>query len=449
MNPNEQRHIPPQSNEAEMSILGGILVQNDAIITVLEIVGTEDFYRESHRKLLAAMIELTERNEPVDLITMTEALKRRDELEETGGGAYLATLIDYVPTAANITYYCRIVKEKAVARKALLASRDMQARIQDGQPPAETIDEARRTLDALADEADSICGVDADDLIDFAERNRRYIGFIKKLGQYRFITGFPRLDKEIRGVAPGEVLTIAAYSGTFKSALLQYLLLRSARETGLFSLLFSLEMPATKLFEREASMQSGVNGFTIEHRWKNEPAEAEAIHRACRENGSNRLIVCDRARLTIEQIARYIDATRRKYGEIGAVGIDYLGLLNAPGKTLFERTAYLAPELKNLAKAKNVPLVVLSQVNRESVKNHAEVEAHSAKGGGDVEASADFMLGMYLDREQNLVLKILKNRNGGAGESFAVNIDRPSLRFQGLTPYTGTTTARRSNGIEI
>ncbi|MBK5276283.1 MAG: hypothetical protein JJE30_14710 [Desulfuromonadales bacterium] len=450
MNSNEQlRHVPPQAIEAEMSILGGLFVDSQAITTTRETITTDDFYREAHRKVYRTMLDLHQAKTPIDLITMVNGLNAKGELEEIGGAAYLATLVDYVPTAANIAYYIRIVKEKAVARKTLTAGRDMQARIQDGQPAAEAIEEARRTLDALSDEADSICGVNADELIDFNERHRQYIRFIKRVDEFRFVTGFPRLDKEIRGIAPGEVLTIAAYSGTFKSALLQHLLLRSARETGLYSLFFSLEMPAVKLFEREASMQSGVNGYTIEHKWKNEPANAEEIHRQCREGGSQRLIICERPRLTIEQIARYIDATRRKYGEIGAVGIDYLGLMAAPGKTLFERTAYLCPELKNLAKAKNVPLIILSQVNRDSVRNNHEIEAHSAKGGGDVEASADFMLGLYQDKENQLILKILKNRNGPASESFQVNIEKSSLQFKGLTSYSPAQPRRSGNGIEI
>ena len=449
MNQDEQRHIPPQALDAEMSVLGAVFVDNHAITAALEMITVDDFYREAHRKIFRSMQGLHETKSPIDFVTMSTALRNHGELEEIGGAAYLLTLVDFVPTSAHTASYARIIKEKAVARKTLTVGRNMQSRIQDGQPAAEAIDEARRTLDALSNEADAISGVNADDLIDFNERHRQYIRFIKRIDEFRFITGFPRLDKELRGVAPGEVMTIAAYSGTFKSALLQHLLLRSARDTGLHSLFFSLEMPAVKLFEREAAMQSGVNGYTIEHRWKNEPVSAEEIHRQCREAGSQRLIICERPRLTIEQIARYIDATRRKYGEIGAVGIDYLGLMAAPGKTLFERTAYLCPELKNLAKAKSVPLIVLSQVNRDSVRNNAEIESHSAKGGGDVEASADFMLGLYQDKQHQLVLKILKNRNGPAGEAFAVNIDKPSLQFKGLTQYTPDTARKSSNGIEI
>src|SRR5512137_1279182 len=103
--------VPPQSLEAEMSILGGILLDNEAINRVLEILTPEDLYRESHRKILRAMIDLNERGEPCDLITLTAILKQKGELEGVGGAAYLATLVDFVPTAANIHYYSRIVKE--------------------------------------------------------------------------------------------------------------------------------------------------------------------------------------------------------------------------------------------------------------------------------------------------------------------------------------------------
>src|SRR5689334_12613752 len=119
MSNTDLRKIPPQSLEAEMSILGGILIDNDAINRALEIIVAEDFYRESHRKIFMAMMRLSDLREPCDLITMTDILRKHGELEEVGGAAYLATLVDYVPTAANITYYCRIVKEKAVNRKLI------------------------------------------------------------------------------------------------------------------------------------------------------------------------------------------------------------------------------------------------------------------------------------------------------------------------------------------
>jgi replicative DNA helicase len=124
----DMRKLPPQSVEAEMSILGGILLENEAINRVLEILVPEDFYRETHRKIMRAMIELSEHREPCDLITLTIMLKKRGDLEEVGGGAYLGTLVDFVPTAANIAYYSKIVKEKAIARKLINATTEIITR---------------------------------------------------------------------------------------------------------------------------------------------------------------------------------------------------------------------------------------------------------------------------------------------------------------------------------
>jgi len=113
------QRLPPQNLEAEVSVLGGILLENEALNQVLEILQTGDFYREAHRKIFSAMIQLYERNEPVDLITLAEVLKKKDELEAVGGLEYLNQLVNSVPTAANITYYAHIIKEKALLRKLI------------------------------------------------------------------------------------------------------------------------------------------------------------------------------------------------------------------------------------------------------------------------------------------------------------------------------------------
>src|SRR6516165_860483 len=141
------RKLPPQSIEAEMSILGGILLDNEAINRALEIIVPDDLYRESHRKILRSMIELNDRGEPCDLITLTSILKKKGELEEVGGGAYLATLVDYVPTAANIAYYCKIAKEKALSRRIISAATDIVTRGYDEQVEVEELlDSAQKVI---------------------------------------------------------------------------------------------------------------------------------------------------------------------------------------------------------------------------------------------------------------------------------------------------------------
>ena len=114
-----EHRLPPQNLEAEMSVLGGILLENEALNRALEVLRPEDFYREAHRKIFTALITLSDRNEPADLVTLTSALKAENALEEVGGSTYLSTLVDFVPTAANISYYCKLVKEKAISRELI------------------------------------------------------------------------------------------------------------------------------------------------------------------------------------------------------------------------------------------------------------------------------------------------------------------------------------------
>ncbi|HWH76911.1 MAG TPA: DnaB-like helicase N-terminal domain-containing protein, partial [Candidatus Binatus sp.] len=122
------RKVPPQNLEAESSVLGGVLLDNEAINQVLEVLRPEDFYRESHRKICRAMIEITDRGEPVDLITLSDVLKGKLELEAVGGSAYLASLADFVPTAANISYYAKIVREKAILRSLISTATEIATR---------------------------------------------------------------------------------------------------------------------------------------------------------------------------------------------------------------------------------------------------------------------------------------------------------------------------------
>src|SRR6185369_10765622 len=147
MSNEELRKLPPQSLEAEMSILGGILIDNDAINRVLEILTPEDFYREIHRKIFQAMMRLSDQREPCDLITLSAMLRKAGELEEAGGAAYLATLVDYVPTAANISYYCKIVKEKSVNRRLISVATEIATRGYDEQSDVnELLDMAQKNI---------------------------------------------------------------------------------------------------------------------------------------------------------------------------------------------------------------------------------------------------------------------------------------------------------------
>ena len=272
----------------------------------------------------------------------------------------------------------------------------------------------------------------------FADRQEQYREYIMGIQERRFVTGFPLLDAEIRGVAPGEVMTIIAYSGTYKSALLQNLLLDAAgRMKDRKQLFFSLEMPAVKCFERELQILAKASGYDIEQAFNGDNAEwADNLTKIAWLNGSSRLLVVDQSGLSLDDIVDYIQLCREHIGEIGTVGIDYLGLMKGRGDSVFERTAALCAEIKTIAKAERVPIILLGQVNRGfSQEKKIEIEMAAAKGGGDVEAGADFMLGLYREDEGGVIMKLLKNRNGRSGLKFRVIMDQPTLKITGLEPF--------------
>ena len=144
--------LPPQNLEAEASILGGVLLDNDAINSVIELVNSDDLYRESHRKIYRAMVELWDRNEPVDIITLSDHLKAKGDLEAVGGSAYLAELASQVPTAANIAYYARIVREKAILRHLIRTSTDIATRgLEERGDVDDFLDDAERAIFDIAE----------------------------------------------------------------------------------------------------------------------------------------------------------------------------------------------------------------------------------------------------------------------------------------------------------
>jgi replicative DNA helicase len=436
--PNNQR-IPPQQIEGEMSVLGAILLDNPCFKTVSSLIDGADFFRNSHRLIFHAMTQCQISGTPIDLVTLSAVLKENGTLEETGGGAYLYTLSDYVPTSANVAHYCKLVKEASVRRQLIQYGQSM---IDFGYGTGhldEKLKEAKTSLAELLGGLDSFDGVSAKDIFTIQDRAARYAIQAQKLQNSRFITGFARLDYLIRGVAPGEIMTIIAEPGGFKTAWLQNLLLRGAKRTGLHHLFFSLEMPVEKVFEREAQISSGYIGREVEKIYKNAAgdgkAEAVELYKQMFHNGSNGLLVCDKPRQDITKIARYTEIAENKHGKINAIGIDYMGLMAAPGRSLFEKTAFIAPEFKHLAKELNIPVIILCQINREGAKNTNDILITDAKGGGDIEASADIMLGFYHDQAGTLVCKILKNRNGPKDVKLAVDINKEAFQFNDILEY--------------
>lgn len=393
-----------------------------------------DFYSERHSEIYRAMLSLQLKGSPIDTVTLPQQLQGK--LDGVGGVPYIVGLYEDTPMSANVKYYCQIVKEKAAGRRLVTLARTMATGAVNGEDLHQVLAEARSELTEIATGFDGFNGVSPKDILTFDDRFDRYTAYTKEIGSARFKTGFSPIDQAIRGVAPGELMIIIAYSGTFKTAFLQNLLLNGVERSGRYHMLFSLEMASEQVFAREMQIQSGVSGWDVEKHFSGKSVN-ERVKEGLGRKGGHGLLVCDKPRLTLEKIGRYIDIASQKYGRLGAVGVDYLGLIHADGKSVYEKTAFVSIEAKNLAKELNVPVIMLCQINRAAAIG-GEIETHSAKGGGDVEAAADFMLGFQLEGEgkSNLTCKILKNRNGPAGLKLLVDIDRNALQFKDMRVYT-------------
>lgn len=276
----------------------------------------------------------------------------------------------------------------------------------------------------------------SEDLITFDQRAERYAKYVREVDKRRFTTGLYGVDRLIRGVAPGEVMTIIAYSGTYKSAYLQNLLHQFARRSGLFQIFFSMEMPTEKVFEREMQIAYETSGHEVETAYKEFGDTVASMMKAATANGSAKVLVCERTRLTIDEITRFVHLAEVKHGDVGSIGIDYLGLMRSEGKTIFEKMSELSFSLKDMAKRLSLPVIVLGQVNRAYASSKGvEIEMDAAKGGGDIEAGADYMLGLMMTEDEELILKVLKNRNGPKNKYFRIDLNPRTLTISGAEEW--------------
>jgi replicative DNA helicase len=425
-----ENRLPPQNIEAEQSVLGSILVNNSALNKVLKIIDRQDFYRETHRKIFSAMMLLAQKGEPIDLITLTEIMASNGILDDVGGPAYVAELADSLPTAANAVSYAKIVKDKSDRRKLLRVADELQeaAYVEDA---TDTMDSARQSvLDiSLGSKKEAMVS----HLLTLDQQAAKYRELMRTIDHTGFITGHKDIDAQIRRVAPGEVFTIIAYSGTFKSAYLQGILLDACERTQEYHIKFSIEMPAEKVFERTGQIAGNRYSHEIEQMVKN--GKDDFLLHKLKERHADKLIVCDDPYITLSRIEDYVAIARERHGNIGAIGVDYLGLIDSDGskKSEYEITSKVAREMKKVARRLNIPLIMLCQVNRTSAEG--KIKKSSGKGAGDIEAASDFELGFWFDEDKDLVATLVKNRNGDEDVSFKVEIDRRYLRFESFRPY--------------
>jgi replicative DNA helicase len=379
-----------------MSVLGGILLENEALNKALEVLRPEDFYREAHRRIFAALIELSDRGEPADLVTLTAALQQRGELEAVGGGAYLATLVDYVPTAANIVYYCRLVKEKALSRRLIQVATEIASRGYEGGDVEENLDWAEKSIFDIAGMKSKPSYFSTREILKDTFKTIEKL-FDRKELVTGVPTGFRDLDTMTAGLQPGDLLIVAGRPSMGKTAfclnIVEYAALHA--QTPVPTLVFSLEMSKEQLVQRLLCSVSRVDasrlrtGHLGESDWPKLTNGAGLLSEAP-------VYIDDTPAISILELrakARRLKAEKN----LGLIVVDYLQLMTGHNsESRQQEISEISRSLKALAKELSVPVVALSQLNR-SLENRTDKRPIMAdlRESGAIEQDADVIMFVY------------------------------------------------------
>ena len=436
------RKIPPQNLEAESSVLGGILLENDAINMVLESLRAEDFYRESHRKIFRAMIELSDRSEPVDIITLSEVLKNRGELEAVGGSAYLASLNDFVPTAAIISYYARIVREKSILRYLINAATDIATKGFEGQGNVEELlDSAEKAIFDITEQRIKSSFVKVGDMM------KDSIKMVEKLFERKTMitgvtTGFKDLDSKTAGLQPGDLIIVAARPGMGKTAFSLNIASHAAfagHGVAIFSLEMAREQLALRLLCSEARVDNSKvrTGYLSDRDFPKLATAAGKLHDAL-------IYIDDTPAISVLELrAKARRMARDRDKKLSLIIVDYLQLMRGSGtaQNREQEISEISRSLKALAKELNVPVLAISQLNRRvEDRNDKTPQLSDLRESGAIEQDADVIAFIYREAAYNpksddntATITIAKQRNGPIGD-LNLTFLREFTRFE---DYTG------------
>jgi replicative DNA helicase len=416
----------PHNLEAERSVLGAILVHNDAFNLAAQVIDSQDFYRDAHRRIFDRMVALNERHDAIDFVTLKEELARAGELDEVGGPAYVASLADGVPRATNVEYYARIVKEKSTLRNLIYAASKIVTNAYEADQESDLIlDEAESAIFAVADDRLKSGFVAMRDLV-----KDSFPKIEKLFEQKRLITGVPTgfvdLDEMTRGLQGGDLIIVAARPSMGKTSLVlniaQYVAALGDQVVGFFS----LEMSKESLFLRLLTSEAQIDG----HRLMSGAIGGNDYHRishALEKLNAMKLFIDDTASIGVLEMRAKSRRLQAEHG-LNLLVVDYIQLMSGRGR--FEnRTLELASisrSLKGLAKELNVPIVVLSQLSRapEARSDHRP-QLSDLRESGALEQDADVVVLIYRDdvynRDPNspdagtAELILAKQRNGPTG----------------------------------
>jgi replicative DNA helicase len=420
--------LPPQNVEAEVSLLGSILIEDDVLIDIADKITAKDFYDKRHGAIFSAMLRLYEQHKPVDLLTLSSALKDTDELEDVGGSSYLTELTNAVPTAAHAAEYGELVAEKSLRRRLIKASEDIVnlSYSDNVSTVQEILEEAEKRLFNVSQRTLKQDLVSIEQIL--AEGFDRLDELHKNKGRIRGVrTGWKDLDNMTAGLQRSDLIILAARPAMGKTTLVGNLVQNVALIEKQAVLLFSLEMSKDQLVDRMLSAESGVNAWNI--RTGNLTDEDfEKLGAAMGALSEAPIYIDDTPGMTVMEIRTKARREAQKH-PLGLIVIDYLQLMSGSrgGGGDFNRVqevSEISRGLKLIARELNVPVIALSQLSRSVESRSPQVpQLADLRESGSIEQDADIVAFIYredyynpeTDRQHITDLIIAKHRNGPTG----------------------------------
>ncbi len=433
-----QERALPHNAEAERTVLGAILVDNAAFNSAAEILARDDFYREAHRRIFDAMAALSEKSQPIDVVTLKDELQRTGTLDAVGGAAYLGSLVEGVPRLTNVEQWSRIIKEKSVLRSLIhTGNRIVQSCYEGEDDAAQLLDRAEKAI------------------FDIAERRLRqgFVGIreivkesfrtIDQLSQSKELvtglpTGFVGIDERTTGLQKGDLIIVAARPSMGKTSFCLNVAQHASQKTGETVGVFSLEMSKEQLVLRMLCSEARVDSHKLRTGHLQEKDWARLAN-AYATLSNARIFIDDSASLTPLEVRAKCRRLKAEHG-LGLVMIDYLQLMNIGGRieNRQQEIASISRSLKGLAKELNCPVIALSQLSRApEARTEKRPQLADLRESGAIEQDADIVMFIYREEvyrpsPENTGLAeliVAKQRNGPIGTTELVFI-KDFTRFE-------------------
>jgi replicative DNA helicase len=418
--------VPPQNLEAEQSVLGAMLIDRDAVVTVSNLLGPEDFYADKHQQLYTAVIAIFNRGEPVDLITVQDELRKRGHLDEVGGLAYLTTLINMVPSTANVQQYAMIVEQKATLRRLQTVARKIVDECYATEDMDATLVDAEKSIFSVTQRRSAKGYIHIKDALVTAYGHLEFL-FSSKGTTTGVTSGFRDLDQMTSGFQPSDMVIVAARPSVGKTAFTLNVARNAAVLGGAKVMFFSLEMGAEQLALRLLASEAAVDGHKL-RTGQLQDQDWQRLGSGLATLAESGIFIDDTPNCPLPEVRAKSRRVAQEHG-LDLIIIDYLQLMSIPQKpgsqaNRQQEISEISRSLKQLARELKVPVIALSQLSR-SVEQRQDKRPmlSDLRESGAIEQDADMVAFLYRDdyydpesEKKNMVEVIVaKHRNGPVG----------------------------------